>query len=155
MSALASVREAWAKAPPRRRWLLRTAFEGLGIAAALIYATVLTHGLRATPPPAALPTAPDRLGIPEQKRRAIFAELAGDEPRARKESAEKFPGDAWSIEDERAAHERDRTRALASAHKLSVSTVYLILDEGIRAQWLAPNKKPLDATVVPLKPRFR
>ena len=155
MSSLASVRRFWANASPEKRWAARVLFEGLGLALALAYAATATHSLRTTPQPGALPTAPDRLGIPEEKRRAIFAQLAGDEPRARKESAEKFPGEAWSIEDERAAHERDLARELAKTNKISVSSVYLILDEGIRAHWLAPNKKALDATVVPLKPRFR
>ncbi len=153
--SLASARQLWANASPEKRWAARTILEGLGLVVALVYACIVTYPLRAAPAPAILPTKPERLGIPEPKRRAIFAELAGDEPRARKESAEKFPGDAWSIEDERAAHERDRARDLASTRKVSVSDVYLILDEGIREHWLAPNQKPLDATVVPLKPRFR
>lgn len=155
MSALASVRRVWENASPEKRWAARVLLEGVGLAVAMAYAATVTHPLRTGPAPGVLPTAPDRLGIPEQKRRAIFTDLAVDEPRARRESAEKFPGDAWSIEDERAAHERDRARELAGTHKVSVSAVYLILDEGIRAHWLAPNKKALDATVVPLKPRFR
>lgn len=153
--SLASARQAWEKMPPQRRWTIQVVLEGLGVSVALVYACIVTYPLRAAPAPSILPTTPDRLEIPEQKRRSIFAELAGDEPRARKESADKFPGDAWSIEDERAAHERDLARQIAGTRKISVSQVYLIVDEGIREHWLAPNKKPLEATVVPLKPRFR
>ena len=74
---------------------------------------------------------------------------------ARIESAKKFPNEAWSIEDERAAHERDLARTLAEERRVSVSTIYLVLDEGIRAHWPGSNHKPLDASVVPLKPRPR
>jgi hypothetical protein len=114
----------------------------------------LTHVVRKTPAPEPLQTTAPLFGIPDEKQKLIFNDLAADEPRARVESAKKFPGERWSIEDERAAHERDRTREIAGTHKINVSQAYLILDEAIREHWLYMHA-PLEGNVVPLKPRHR
>jgi hypothetical protein len=113
-----------------------------------------TRTVRKTPPPPALSVAPPLYGIPDETRRNIFQDLAADEAHARTESAKKFPGEPWSIEDERAAHERDRAREIAGNYKISVSQAYLILDEAIRERWLY-MRSPLEGNVVPLKPRYR
>ncbi len=114
----------------------------------------VTRPVRTTPAPAALSTTSPLYGIPDDKRKLIFQDLVSDETHARAESAKKFPGEPWSIEDERAAHERDRAREISGTQKINVSQTYLILDEGIREHWTYLNK-PIDATVVPLKPRSR
>jgi hypothetical protein len=114
----------------------------------------MTRAVRKTPAPAPLSTTAPLFGVPDAEQKTIFDDLAADEPRARVESAKKFPGEPWSIEDERAAHERDRTREIAASHKINLSQAYLILDEAIREHWLY-IRAPLDATVVPLKPRYR
>ncbi|MEO7113746.1 MAG: hypothetical protein ABI183_25125 [Polyangiaceae bacterium] len=114
----------------------------------------LTRAIRTTPAPAALSVASPLYGISDEKRQRIFQDLAADEPRARTESAKKFPGEPWSIEDERAAHERDRAREIAGNYKISVTQAYLILDEAIREHRLYMGK-PLEGNVVPLKPRYR
>ena len=36
---------------------------------------------------------------------------------------------------------------------LTMSQVYLILDEGIRGRWPGPDGQPLDPHTVPLNPR--
>lgn len=127
-------------------------------AIALLFALGLflheTRVVRTTPPPAALSVASPLYGVPDDQRHIIFQDLAADEPHARIESAKKFPGEPWSIEDERAAHERDRAREIAGNYKISVTQAYLILDEAIRARSLYMGK-PLEANVVPLKPRYR
>lgn len=141
--------------PATKRWRrAEPAVRAIVLGLAVSFGLHATRELRTTPPPDPLPaTGPNRLGLPESQRRALFRELAVVEPRARTESAQKFPGDPWSIEDERAAHERDKSRDMAAANKLSVSQIDLLLDDGIREKWPAPNSKPLDATVVPLKRR--
>ncbi|MEO8874636.1 MAG: hypothetical protein ABI461_03535 [Polyangiaceae bacterium] len=131
-------------------WMVRA----IALLIALGIGLNLTRVVRTTPPPALLSTADPLYGIDDTRRHLIFSDLAADEAHARAESAQKFPGEPWSIEDERAAHERDRTREIAGNRKISVSQAYLILDEGIREHWPAP-KHALDGSVVPLKPRFR
>jgi hypothetical protein len=143
------------KLPATKQWI--TAEMMLRLIALLFafgVALRMTRTVRKTPPPDPLSTSAPLFGIPEAKQRIIFNDLAADEPRARIESAKKFPGELWSIEDERAAHERDRTREIADNHKINVSQAYLILDEAIRAHWLY-NHAPLEGNVVPLKPRHR
>jgi hypothetical protein len=127
-------------------------------AVALLFALGLllhtTRAIRTTPAPPALSVASPLYGISDEKRQKIFQDLAADDFHARVESAKKFPGEPWSIEDERAAHERDRAREMADNHKISVTQAYLILDEGIREHRLYMGK-PLEGNVVPLKPRGR
>lgn len=143
--------------PLTPRWKrARVAAQITSLAVALFVGARLTHEVRTTPAPAPLSARVEpRFGLRLETRKELFAQMAGDEPKAREEAAKKFPNDPWSIEDERAAHERDAARGLADERHLPVSTIYLILDEGIRAHWPAPNHKPLDASVVPLKPRAR
>ena len=131
-------------------WML----QAITLLVAVGLALHITHDVRKTPPPALLSVDAPLYGLSDAKRRLVFSAIASDEPRARAESAEKFAGEPWSIEDDRAAHERDRAREVAPNQAISISQAYLILDEGIREHWPAP-KAPLDGSVVPLKPRFR
>ncbi len=96
-----------------------------------------------------------RFGLAEGVRREIFREIAAAEPGSRIRAAQTFPGAPWSIEDHRAALERDLVRSIAQRRALNLSQVYLVLDEGIRAHWLAPDGHPLSAESVPLAPRQR
>lgn len=103
--------------------------------------------------------APDhgdvRFGVPLAKRREVFTEVAGGEPSARAEGTKAFPGadKAWSAEDHRGAYERKNVAAAAARHHLTLSQVYMILDEGIRAKWPGPDGEPLKPSTVPLHPR--
>jgi hypothetical protein len=96
-----------------------------------------------------------RFGVPLAKRRAVFARLAASEPGERNAGKNEFPGPGleWSAEDHRAAFERAEVAAVMSEQQLEMSQVYLILDEGIREHWPAPNGKALDPYTVPLHPR--
>lgn len=108
-------------------------------------------------PPAPLP--PDegdkRFGLPVGTRKRIFEELAAAEPHGRAEGQKGFPGVdlAWSAEDHRGAFERQKAAEVASRHRISLTQVYLILDEGIRERWVGPDGAPLTPTTVPLHPR--
>ena len=51
------------------------------------------------------------------------------------------------------AQERALAQSLATRHGLSLSQVYLILDEGIRDKWPGPDGEPLIATTPPQDPR--
>jgi hypothetical protein len=140
--------------------------QGLAFAAALSivtlgYATMrireTLHPLTHAPSVKSLP--PDhgdvRFGVPLARRKEVFAEVAAGEPAARAEGTKAFPGAnlAWSAEDHRGAFERKNTAAAAQHFHLSLTQVYLILDEGIRERWPGPDGEPLKATSVPLHPR--
>lgn len=117
---------------------------------------VVTRDVWSTRRPAPLP--PDgggtRFGVPEETRRAVFTEIAREDPSGRERAREHFPADqVWRREDDRSASERDTVRGLAASHHLNVTQVYLILDEGIRERWLGVEGKPLAATTVPLLQR--
>ena len=94
-----------------------------------------------------------RFGLSLTDRRAIFAEIAGAEPEQRVQAKEAFPGQEWSQEDHRCAFERDIVRAIAARRSLSLTQVYLVLDEGIRNHWPDPQGRPLTPTTIPVVPR--
>lgn len=110
----------------------------------------------AVPPPPLPPDSGDtRFGVPLAKRKQVFTELAAAEPHARAEGKRSFPGYEleWSAEDHRGAFERQKVAELMSRHRLSMTQVYLILDEGIRERWPGPDGEPLTPFAVPLHPR--
>lgn len=96
-----------------------------------------------------------RFGLTEVVRHEIFHDLAANEPASRARAAQAFPGDPWSTEDHRASFERDLVRAIAQRRELSLTQVYLVLDEGIRDHWLGADGHPLSPLSYPLSPRKR
>lgn len=96
-----------------------------------------------------------RYGLTLEKRKAIFDELAAAEIAERKRAIEKntWDGHLWSREDDRGYQELHHARALAAKHGVSLTHVYLILDEGIRKKWPAPDGNPLPPTTPPQDPR--
>lgn len=96
-----------------------------------------------------------RFGVPEATRRQVFADFAKAEPQSRANGVSSFPGPelAWSAEDHRGAYERKTAAELMGRYGLTMSQVYLILDEGIRGRWPGPDGQPLDPHTVPLNPR--
>lgn len=96
-----------------------------------------------------------RFRLPERVRREIFADLATAElaERARAIQANTWNGHLWSREDDRGHYERVAARQAAAKYRISLSQVYLVLDEGIRERWPAPNGEPLPATTPPLNTR--
>ncbi|MCA9588832.1 MAG: hypothetical protein KC657_26130 [Myxococcales bacterium] len=96
-----------------------------------------------------------RYGMKLALRKAIFAELAAAEKAQRERAVAQntWHGHAWSREDDRGYQERALAQSLATRHGLSLSQVYLILDEGIRDKWPGPDGEPLIATTPPQDPR--
>ena len=112
--------------------------------------------VRAKPPRTLPPDAGDvRFGVPLALRKEIFDEFAAAEPEGRAEGIKSFSGPAlaWSAEDHRGAIERQRAAQIAARHRLSLTQVYLCLDEGIRAHWPGADGAPLEPHTVPLNPR--
>lgn len=96
-----------------------------------------------------------RFRMPERTRREIFEAIAEAEQAERARAVEKntWNGHLWSREDDRGHYERVFFRALAKRYNISLTQVYLVLDEGIRAKWPGPDGQPLPATTPPLNPR--
>jgi hypothetical protein len=96
-----------------------------------------------------------RFKLPERTRREIFTELATAELAERRRAIQgnTWNGHLWSREDDRGHYERVKVREVAARHKISLSQVYLVLDEGIRSKWPAPDGQPLPATTPPWDPR--
>lgn len=96
-----------------------------------------------------------RFRLPERTRREIFAELADAEMVERRRAIEQntWNGHAWSREDDRGHFERVEARRLAAKHHVSLTQIYLVLDEGIREHWEGPDGRTLPATTPPLTPR--
>ncbi len=142
----------------RLGWLVRAFI--LVVAVFLLWRRVgvATRPLLSAPPPAAIPTEEIedyRFRLPERTRREIFAELAAAEiaERARAIQANTWNGQLWSREDDRGHYERVAARQAAAKHKVSLTQVYLVLDEGLRQHWPGPDGKPLPATTPPLNTR--
>jgi len=96
-----------------------------------------------------------RFRLPERTRREIFHDLATAEiaERNRAIQANTWGGHLWSREDDRGHYERVAARGAAAKYKVSLSQVYLVLDEGIREKWPGPDGQPLKATTPALNIR--
>lgn len=126
---------------------------GLGLLAWLLAPIARAERPAPVPPDTQDTAAGQRFGLPASERRAIFTELAALEPDHRAKAKEAFPEQEWSQEDHRCAFERDAVRNLAARRSLSMTQVYLILDEGIRERWPDAQGHVLRATTVPVTPR--
>jgi hypothetical protein len=106
------------------------------------------------------PMGPDeyegfRYGMPLETREAIFEELAEAEAAERARAIENntWKGHLWSREDDRGQQELKLARHLAKKYDVSLSQVYLVLDEAIREKWPTASGEPLLATTPPQDPR--
>lgn len=162
MQSLSDFVLRWLSGEPVRVRTRRAVYIGLcasilSLAAAFALARDVTRTLRNAGPPPTLPSDQGdvRFGVPLAVRKDVFRELAAAEPGAREEGRRTFPGPdlAWSAEDHRGAFERQKVAAIMASRGLSMTQVYLILDEGIRERWPGPGGEPLPAKVVPLHPR--
>jgi hypothetical protein len=141
---------------PKPFWGARGAriTQALFAALAVIGLGLITHRVRMKKPPRVIPMGQDgdaqRFGLSLEKRKAMFADVAGHDVEWRTKAASRF-SEAWRREDDRAAMERDHVRSMAGRHRVNVSIVYLVVDEGLRLKWTGPNGVPLNAAVVPLQ----
>ncbi len=152
------------KPTTRIAWLVR-----IGVILAAGYLLFLRVGTATRPllsarPLPAIPTAEVddyRFRLPERTRREIFTKIAiaenAERERAIREKTWVIPGypqgHQWSREDDRGHYERVALRNLALEYKVTLTQLYLILDEGIRERWPGPDGNPLPGTTPPLDPR--
>jgi hypothetical protein len=94
-------------------------------------------------------------GMVLEKRKSIFAEFAETEIKERQRAIDQntWGGHAWSREDDRAHAEMVLARKLAVRHGLTLTQIYMVLDEGIREKWPGPDERPLPPTTPPQDPR--
>jgi len=107
------------------------------------------------PPPIPQRTSMERFGMTETVRREVFRELADAEinERRRAITMNTWGGHAWSREDDLGYVQRARAREVAARYHLSLTQMYLVLDEGIRNRWPGPDGQPLRATSEPISLR--
>ncbi|MBS2012779.1 MAG: hypothetical protein JST00_07830 [Deltaproteobacteria bacterium] len=143
------------KPSTRVAWLVRIAVMSFALVVLWRRTTAATAPLLTAKPPPAVPTEEIddyRFRLPERVRREIFIELAGAEIAERKRAIDgnTWNGHIWSREDDRGQQERMLARTLAGKYKVSLTQIYLVLDEGIRNKWPGADGEPLRATTPPL-----
>lgn len=139
-------------------WIVRVAVFGLAFVVLVRRVDALVSPLLHAKPPTPIPSEEIedyRFRLPERTRREIFEEIATAELAERERAVEQhtWGGHLWSREDDRGHYERVALRTIAQKYRISLTQGYLILDEGIRNHWLAPNGEPLPATTPPVNPR--
>ena len=147
-------------APPTTRvaWVVRVCVISFGAVLLWKRVSATAAPLLNAKPPIAIPNEEIedyRFRLPERIRREIFAEIAEAEQTERAHAIQRnsWNGHLWSREDDRGHVERVFFRQLGKKYEISLTQVYLILDEGIRAKWPGPDGAPLPATTPPLNPR--
>ena len=147
--------------PPASRvaWAVRVCV--LSFATVVLWKRVdkVTAPLLNAKPPIAIPNEEIedyRFRMPERTRREIFAEIASAEAIERKRAIDQntWHGHLWSREDDRGHQERMEFRRIAKDYNISLTQVYLVLDEGIREHWLGPDGKPLTGSTPKLDQRW-
>ncbi len=139
----------------RAGWIVRAVVVGVALVVLWQRIRVVTGPLLTAQAPAPIPTEEIddyRFRLPERVRREMFSEIAAAElvERARAIRENTWNGHVWSREDDRGYFERIAVRSAAAKYRVSLSQVYLVLDEGLRNHWPGPDGKPLPATTPPL-----
>lgn len=142
----------------RLGWYVRAAVVSIACWLLFQHVSVGVAPLLHAKPPTPIPSEEIedyRFRLPERTRREIFEELAEAEIAERHRAIEQntWNGHAWSREDDRGHYERIEARGLAAKYHVSLTQIYLVLDEGIRNHWPGPDGEPLPATTPPHDPR--
>ena len=90
-------------------------------------------------------------GLDDDAKRAVFRQVASREPSQRAASARKFPGDAWSQDDDFHGSVMHAARATARSRGVSLGEVLRVLDDGMREGW--DGALWMRTTVPPCRPR--
>lgn len=115
--------------------------------AAVAFTTVVAvvRAVAARPPADAAP-------MPSEAERAAYEAMVDKEIVMRVESARKFPGEPWSIDDHFHDQEQSAARRYAAVHGVRLGDVLRAIDDGLHAHWHAaatPNP-----SVPPCRPRL-
>jgi hypothetical protein len=90
----------------------------------------------------------------DAQARQIYLDVTGSEPSERRDAALRFPGSAWSQQDEFHARERSLVRSTAMSRGVSVSSVVNALDRGMREGWPTRAGVVVSQRVIPCRPRL-
>jgi hypothetical protein len=161
VASLSTLLRAWAPdaAPPKSALALVLIASANLVGMAALWRTVKqTLGPMARtpePPPVPQRRGNERFGMTETVRRDVFRELADAEinERRRAITMNTWGGHAWSREDDLGYVQRARAREVAARYRLTLTQMYLVLDEGIRERWPGPDGEPLRATSEPISLR--
>ena len=102
---------------------------------------------------ATAPRPPYARALDDAERRSVYAQLAIDEARLRKQAEHDWPTDAWSQDDAFHNLEYKRAKQIAGPRNMSVQDVLLSMDEGMREHWPKPTNIHQKPTVPPCRPR--
>jgi hypothetical protein len=86
--------------------------------------------------------------------REAYLEFTDKEAGQRREAALHFPGSLWSQQDDFAAKEALAVRRFANSRRVSVGSVLLALDKGIRDKWPTHPGVTVITKIVPCRPRL-
>ncbi len=135
--------------PVPRAWQWASLLLPLAVVLALV------GRMHAADPPQAIDARTDaadnRFGLPVERRRAIFAEIASHHAQWLSYGA-RFT-DAWSQHDDYANHVSRHIHYLSGVYGLGHEVLFLLYDEGIRRHWPDPEGRVLPGHWVVLKPR--
>jgi hypothetical protein len=131
--------------------LLRLVLSSSYVVAGAIAVVGAAAVIRAATASSPLPPSP-RAPPSEEVRRAIFREIAAAEPGLRDAAAKKFPGDAWSQDDDFHNREQESMRRLAGAYDVAFGEVLKAVDDGLRERW--PGAGGMRSSVPPCRPRL-
>lgn len=95
------------------------------------------------------------LDISADDAHVAFDQLVRAETSSRLRARERFPGHAWSQQDDEAQFMRGHARRIGQSMGLTLSQVYLVMDRGLRERWVDDKGRRLKTRVVPLNPRIR
>lgn len=123
----------------RSKWLRLVGWGGCALAVIIAISRALSAQV---PPPA--------LHLSEAERARVGRMGAAEEPRWRKHTMHRFPGDRWSQDDDFGATERGWAMDLAARSGVPPEEVFRAIDEDLRA-W--PVEPPRKASASPSKPR--
>ncbi len=116
----------------------------------LTFAFTAVAVVRALTAPGPVPAA----AISVEQAHQAYEAMSAKEPEYRAKSAENFPADGWSQDDDFSASERGFATTWANDHGVRRQDVFGAIDQGLREHWLLPPGVPPPVVkVTPCKPR--
>jgi hypothetical protein len=88
------------------------------------------------------------------RAKEAYLDLTGKEADERRDAALHFPGSLWSQQDDFGANEAGFVRRVASNRHVSIGSVLLALDEGMRERWPIRPGATVITKIVPCRPRL-
>lgn len=102
---------------------------------------------------ATAPRPPYARALDDAERRSVYAQLAIDEARLRKQAEHDWPTDAWSQDDAFHNLALRRVNELAQQRQTGPAEIFRAFDDGMRERWPRPPAAAVRATVPPCRPR--